>query len=74
MSQSEIGRAKVRLVISVIFFGFGVLYALFPIDFIPDFLGPIGWVDDLSLLGGSVIWAAVSFYKLYKLESVQSRR
>lgn len=34
-----------------VLFGAVALYMLTPIDLIPDFLGVIGWVDDLYLLG-----------------------
>ena len=31
-----------------------VVYLLLPVDLIPDFLLGIGWLDDLSILGGSL--------------------
>jgi hypothetical protein len=34
-----------------VLFGAVAVYMLTPIDLIPDFLGVIGWVDDLYLLG-----------------------
>ena len=31
--------------------GLAVVYTLFPIDFLPDILGPIGLVDDAAVIG-----------------------
>lgn len=37
----------VHLFIAVIFLLGAIVYTISPIDFIPDVLGPIGWVDDI---------------------------
>lgn len=37
--------------INKVLFGAVAVYMLTPIDLIPDFLGVLGWVDDLYLLG-----------------------
>jgi uncharacterized membrane protein YkvA (DUF1232 family) len=37
--------------IDKVLFGAVLVYMLTPIDFMPDFLGAMGWVDDLYLLG-----------------------
>src|SRR3712207_5343251 len=34
-----------------VLFGAVAVYMITPIDFMPDFLGAFGWVDDLYLLG-----------------------
>ena len=58
--------AKRQLILSLVLLGVGVVYALFPIDFIPDFLGPIGWVDDLGVLAGSSLIALMAYYRVRK--------
>jgi uncharacterized membrane protein YkvA (DUF1232 family) len=37
--------------IDKLLFGAVALYMITPLDLIPDFLGPIGWIDDFYLLG-----------------------
>jgi uncharacterized membrane protein YkvA (DUF1232 family) len=32
----------------VIFLITGIIYAIYPLDIIPDILGPMGWVDDMG--------------------------
>jgi uncharacterized membrane protein YkvA (DUF1232 family) len=39
----------VHLVMAVIFLIGAIIYTISPIDFIPDILGPIGWVDDIMV-------------------------
>lgn len=34
----------------IIFFVLALLYAILPIDFIPDLFGGLGWIDDLIVL------------------------
>lgn len=72
MTQSEetIRSAKHRLWLAMALLGVGVLYALFPIDLIPDILGPIGWVDDIGILAIGFLTALVSYYRVRKLESL----
>ncbi len=35
---------------------FAIAYALLPFDFIPDWLLPVGFVDDLGLLIATLLW------------------
>ena len=39
----------VHLFIAVLFLLGAIVYTISPIDFIPDILGPIGWVDDIMV-------------------------
>lgn len=34
-----------------------IIYLISPIDVIPDFLGPLGWVDDIAIVTGLVTFA-----------------
>ena len=36
--------------------GFGIVYVIFPIEILPDFLFPIGFIDDL------VLWGIILYY------------
>ena len=54
----------------MILLGIGVIYALFPIDFIPDILGPIGWVDDIGILTIGFLTALVSYFRVRKAQSL----
>ncbi len=58
--------AKRRLIFSLILLIGGVAYAIFPLDFIPDILGPIGWCDDIGLLLATFLNAAYSYRKAKK--------
>ncbi|MBU2550667.1 MAG: DUF1232 domain-containing protein [Proteobacteria bacterium] len=39
--------AGLRLIASIIFLVAAVVYSLWPLDVIPDILGPVGWIDDV---------------------------
>ena len=41
--------AKTSLVSFIVFF-LSILYIISPIDFIPDFIPIVGWIDDLIVL------------------------
>ena len=41
--------------LSLLFFAAAVIYTIWPVDVIPDVLGPIGWVDDLALWAGVLV-------------------
>ena len=52
-----------RRTLAAILVGLGALaYGISPIDIIPEFLGPIGLIDD----GGVLIGAAIAIYNLLK--------
>ncbi|MCU0821590.1 MAG: DUF1232 domain-containing protein [Spirochaetes bacterium] len=40
----------------------GFLYTIFPLDIIPDFIGGIGWLDDISVIILMLAW----FVKMFK--------
>jgi len=65
---NSIRTAKRRFVLSLILLVGGIIYALFPVDIIPDILGPIGWIDDLGLLLAACANAAISYRKMKKRE------
>lgn len=37
--------------------GVAVVYVLFPLDFLPDFVPFIGWLDDAIVFIGMMTWA-----------------
>ncbi len=43
LSDGRYLRARIRYYASLAFLAAGILYALFPLDLIPDLLGPLGW-------------------------------
>ncbi len=42
------------------------LYAISPIDFIPDFLPVLGWIDDAAVLLTAILIAVPKLVKSYK--------
>jgi uncharacterized membrane protein YkvA (DUF1232 family) len=65
---------KRRLTISLILLLGSVIYAIFPVDIIPDLLGPIGWVDDIGFLLSACLNSAYSYYLLKKKTQKGSER
>ncbi len=57
---------KRRFIISLVLLVAGIVYAISPIDIIPDVLVPIGWVDDIGVLLASFIYSWYSYRKLKK--------
>lgn len=57
---------KRRFIVSLILLIAGIIYAISPIDLIPDVLVPIGWVDDLGVLLVSFLYSWASYRKLKK--------
>ena len=52
-----------RRTVAAVLVGLGALvYGISPIDIIPEFLGPIGLIDD----GGVLIGAAIAIWQLLK--------
>jgi uncharacterized membrane protein YkvA (DUF1232 family) len=60
--------AKRKFILSLTLLAGGIIYALFPMDIIPDILGPLGWMDDLGLLLAAFINATISYRKMKKRE------
>ncbi|MCP4622430.1 MAG: DUF1232 domain-containing protein [bacterium] len=56
--------AKRRFVFSVILLIGGIVYTIFPIDLIPDVLGPVGWIDDIGFLLATCLNAAYSYHRV----------
>ena len=56
-----------RRTVAAVLVGLGALvYGISPIDIIPEFLGPIGLIDD----GGVLIGAAIAIWQLLKKRPV----
>jgi uncharacterized membrane protein YkvA (DUF1232 family) len=55
--------AKKKFILSLVFLLGGILYTLWPIDIIPDILGPVGWIDDISILLVTFLYSAYSYYR-----------
>ncbi len=55
--------AKKKFWLSLVFLVAGLLYTFWPIDIIPDVLGPIGWIDDISILLVTFLYSAYSYYR-----------
>ena len=51
-----------------------VVYVLLPIDIIPDWLLPIGFVDDLGVLLATLLWRYISYRKGDKNESLKENK
>lgn len=51
---------KRRLFLRIVFLLGAIVYAISPIDLIPDVLGPLGWVDDIGL------WLALLLVEGYR--------
>jgi len=66
IEDKSLENAKRRFFISLVFLAVGIFYSLWPVDFIPDFLGPVGWIDDLAVLAGTVLWSARNYFRLKK--------
>ncbi|MFC1884379.1 DUF1232 domain-containing protein [Thermodesulfobacteriota bacterium] len=62
--------AKKRFIFSIVLLVAGIVYAVYPLDIIPDILGPIGWVEDIGLLLASALYAAYSYRRHKKAETV----
>lgn len=45
---------------AIIFIIAGLVYCIWPLDLVPDFLGVVGWVDDILVLGLTIYMAAGS--------------
>ena len=59
---------KIKLLKKFLPFIIGFLYVISPIDIIPDFIGGIGWLDDISVVGLMFLW----FLKMFKFSDKPS--
>jgi len=50
-------------ILSVLFLLFAIGYFLFPIDFIPDVIPLIGWIDDIFIILTSIIGLFIGWKK-----------
>jgi uncharacterized membrane protein YkvA (DUF1232 family) len=60
---------KKRFIFSILLLAAGIVYAIYPMDIIPDILGPVGWVEDIGLLLASALYAAYSYRKHKKAQA-----
>ncbi|HSV97653.1 MAG TPA: YkvA family protein [Spirochaetota bacterium] len=75
VSAGTVLRARLRYYAALVFFAAGILYALFPLDLIPDILGPLGWVDDIGVLFVMFVFALRSYRRLkLSREALSDRR
>ncbi len=63
LENESVSSAKKKFILSLVLLLGGILYTLWPIDIIPDILGPIGWIDDISILLVTFLYAAYSYYR-----------
>jgi len=50
----------------------GVLYVVWPLDVIPDFLPVIGWLDDIGVMG-AVAWFVVRDIRRHSRRQLEAR-
>ncbi len=75
LTDGQLLRAQIRYYASLVFLAAGILYALFPLDLIPDLLGPVGWVDDIGVLIVSFVFALRSYRRVKRArKDVSDRR
>ena len=63
LENESVSSAKKKFILSMVLLLGGILYTLWPIDIIPDILGPVGWIDDISILLVTFLYAAYSYYR-----------
>jgi len=62
--EKNFERARFRYRASLVFLVAGLVYTLFPLDLIPDLLGPLGWVDDIGVLSLAFLTALRSYRRM----------
>jgi uncharacterized membrane protein YkvA (DUF1232 family) len=65
--------AKRRFIVSLVLLVAGIIYTLFPLDIIPDILGPIGWVDDMGVLLAVFLNAANAYRRMKRRDRETER-
>lgn len=68
IEEQSFNAVKRKFIFSLLLLAAGIIYTVWPIDIIPDILGPVGWLDDLSILAASAVWSARSYFKLKKMK------
>lgn len=58
-TEIEKSNKTVPIIISVL----GILYGVSPVDLVPDFIPFAGWMDDVVVVGGSILHLGQSFAK-----------
>ncbi|MBS3748182.1 MAG: DUF1232 domain-containing protein [Candidatus Thermoplasmatota archaeon] len=54
MKLPIVGEIKGNKIIAILFALFTMIYVASPVDFIPDIIPVIGWIDDLLAIGISI--------------------
>ena len=57
-----------KFIFSLVLLGLAVVYLVSPIDFIPDVIFPVGYLDDIPLLLAAAVYAGYSYRKMKKEE------
>jgi uncharacterized membrane protein YkvA (DUF1232 family) len=64
MANKTLKAAKKKFILSLVLLAGGIIYAVSPIDILPDFLAPLGWTDDIGVLLATSLNAAKSYIRM----------
>lgn len=64
MANKTLKAAKKKFIFSLILLTGGIIYAVSPIDIIPDIFAPLGWTDDVGVLFATSLNAAKSYIRM----------
>jgi uncharacterized membrane protein YkvA (DUF1232 family) len=64
MAHKTIKAAKKKFILSLLLLAGGIIYAVSPIDIVPDILAPLGWTDDIGVLLATSLNAAKSYIRM----------
>lgn len=66
LEDKSLDTARKRFIFSIVILVLAIIYLISPIDFIPDAIVPIGYLEDIPLLITTAIYAGYSYRKLKK--------
>jgi uncharacterized membrane protein YkvA (DUF1232 family) len=66
LEDKSIESARKHFIVSVVLVGLAIIYTIWPFDFIPDILFPVGYLDDIPVLIGTAVYAGYSYRKMKK--------
>lgn len=61
--HTNVATQKSSKIIPAILAAIGVLYAISPVDILPDIIPVAGWIDDLVITGGTLLNLLQSYVK-----------
>jgi uncharacterized membrane protein YkvA (DUF1232 family) len=64
MANKTLKAAKKKFILSLALLAGGIIYAVSPIDILPDILAPLGWTDDIGVLFDTCLNAAKSYIRM----------